>query len=94
MRLTQLCLATALAASQLATGCSDEPQPAIDGGTPDDVAPPAFIPSEPEPFAGLTGDLEIRIDQYGFPHVYGATDEDTYYGGGYVSARNRLFRVR
>ena len=93
MRLTQLCLATALAASQLATGCSDKPQPAIDGGTPDDVAPPAFIPSEPEPFAGLTGDLEIRIDQYGFPHVYGATDEDTYYGGGYVSARNRLFQM-
>ena len=73
-------------------GCDSPPTEARDGGTVD-AEPPAFIPSEPEPFAGLDDDLEIRIDTLGMPHVYGSSDRDTYFGGGYVSARNRLFQM-
>lgn len=37
--------------------------------------------------------LEILIDDRGVPHIYGATDEDAFYGAGYQMARDRLFHM-
>lgn len=37
--------------------------------------------------------LEIIIDDRGIPHVYGATDEDAFYGAGYQMASDRLFHM-
>lgn len=37
--------------------------------------------------------LEILIDDMGIPHVFGATDADVFYGGGYQMARDRLYHM-
>jgi len=37
--------------------------------------------------------LEIIVDDLGVPHVYGATDEDAFYGAGYQMASARLFHM-
>ncbi|MFO0632189.1 MAG: penicillin acylase family protein [Nannocystaceae bacterium] len=37
--------------------------------------------------------LEILIDDHGVPHIYGASDEDAFYGAGYQMARDRLFHM-
>jgi penicillin amidase len=37
--------------------------------------------------------LEIIIDQNGVPHIYGATDEDAFFGAGYQMASDRLFHM-
>lgn len=37
--------------------------------------------------------LEIIIDDRGIPHVYGATDEDAFFGAGYQMASDRLFHM-
>lgn len=41
----------------------------------------------------LSDDVEILIDDLGVPHIYGATDEDTMLGSGYMMARMRLFQL-
>lgn len=38
-------------------------------------------------------DVEIRGDDYGVPHVYGADWPDVAYGQGYLHARDRLFQL-
>jgi penicillin amidase len=37
--------------------------------------------------------LEIIVDDLGVPHVYGATDEDAFYGAGYQMASARLYHM-
>lgn len=37
--------------------------------------------------------LEIIVDDLGIPHVYGATDEDAFYGAGYQMAVARLYHM-
>jgi len=37
--------------------------------------------------------LEILVDDRGIPHIYGATDDDTFYGAGYQMASDRLFHM-
>lgn len=37
--------------------------------------------------------LEIIIDDRGIPHIYGATDDDAFYGAGYQMASDRLFHM-
>src|SRR5688572_10054253 len=37
--------------------------------------------------------IEVLIDDMGIPHVYGATDADLFYGGGYQMARDRLYHM-
>ena len=37
--------------------------------------------------------LEIIIDDRGVPHIYGATDDDAFYGAGYQMATDRLFHM-
>ena len=76
----------------LLTGCADEAQPTHDAGLPDGEAP-GFVPADPDPFAGTSGPIEIRVDHLGIPHIYGSSDADAYYGAGYMSARHRLFQM-
>ncbi|HET6585874.1 MAG TPA: penicillin acylase family protein, partial [Nannocystaceae bacterium] len=37
--------------------------------------------------------LEIIVDDLGVPHIYGATDEDAFYGAGYQMASARLYHM-
>jgi penicillin amidase len=37
--------------------------------------------------------VEIIVDHDGVPHIYGATDEDAFYGAGYQMASDRLFQM-
>lgn len=38
---------------------------------------------------GTTGPVEVITDVYGVPHVYGKTEEDVYFGLGYIHAQQR-----
>lgn len=60
---------------------------------PDDAAADASLPEEPLPEFTPTGEIEIIVDDRGIPHVYAATDEDSYYGAGYAMASDRLFQM-
>ncbi|MCA9655906.1 MAG: penicillin acylase family protein [Myxococcales bacterium] len=44
-------------------------------------------------FPGLSGPVEIIIDDRGIPHVYGQTDLDVLYASGYQQATDRLFEM-
>jgi acyl-homoserine lactone acylase PvdQ len=39
------------------------------------------------------GDVTIERDNFGVPHIYGATREGTMFGTGYVAAQDRLFMI-
>lgn len=43
--------------------------------------------------AGLDGPVVIARDEYGIPHIFGATDADVYFGLGYAHAQDRLFQM-
>jgi penicillin amidase len=62
-----------------AMGCSPGEEP-IDLGPLDE-------------FPGLTEPAEIAIDARGIPHIYGATDLDVMFAGGYQMATDRLFQM-
>ncbi|MFT6807371.1 MAG: penicillin amidase [Saprospiraceae bacterium] len=42
---------------------------------------------------GLTGRVDIHYDDFGIPHIYGATTDDTYRGLGYAHAKDRLWQM-
>ncbi len=42
---------------------------------------------------GLTGEVEIFLDDYGIPHIYAQSEEDAYMALGYVHAQDRLFQM-
>lgn len=44
-------------------------------------------------FPGLSGPVEILIDDRGIPHIYGQTDLDVSYASGYQMATDRLFQM-
>lgn len=41
----------------------------------------------------LGASVEIVRDDDGFPHIYGASDADVFYGSGYAQASDRLFQM-
>lgn len=43
--------------------------------------------------AGLTGEVDVRYDDRGVPHIFASNDEDLYRALGYVVARDRLFQL-
>ncbi|WP_316013124.1 penicillin acylase family protein [Roseobacter sp. HKCCA0434] len=43
--------------------------------------------------AGLSGPVEIVRDAHAVPHISGETDEDVYFGLGYVHAQDRLWQM-
>ena len=68
----------------------------LDGDTDSGVEPDPTGPPPPPPqppYSGLTADVEVLIDDLGIPHIYGQTDEDAFYGAGYMMARDRLFQM-
>lgn len=50
-------------------------------------------PVDPDVFPGLSGAVEVRIDERGIPHIYGETDADVFYASGYQMAADRLFQM-
>ncbi|MEH6835277.1 MULTISPECIES: penicillin acylase family protein [Falsihalocynthiibacter] len=42
---------------------------------------------------GITGDVEIIRDNASVPHIFGATDEDVYFGLGFAHAQDRLWQM-
>lgn len=43
--------------------------------------------------SGLQEDVEVILDPYGIPHIYGRNEVDVYFALGYVHARERLFQM-
>jgi penicillin amidase len=43
--------------------------------------------------AGLEGDVEILVDRWGIPHIYGGSAADAYLAQGFNAARERLWQV-
>jgi penicillin amidase len=46
-----------------------------------------------EPVSGLAAPLEIVRDAHAVPHVYARSEEDAYFGLGYVHAQDRLWQM-
>jgi penicillin amidase len=42
---------------------------------------------------GLTADVTVLVDQWGIPHIYGATVHDAMMALGYMHAKDRLFQM-
>ncbi len=42
---------------------------------------------------GLNGPVEIIRDRYAIPHIFGRTDEDVFFGLGFVHAQDRLWQM-
>ncbi len=42
---------------------------------------------------GLDADVEVIVDQWGIPHIYGETKEDVFKAFGYMQAKDRLFQM-
>lgn len=42
---------------------------------------------------GLEANVEVLVDEWGIPHIYGASMEDTFMALGYLHARDRLFQM-
>ncbi|MCA0045038.1 penicillin acylase family protein [Celeribacter litoreus] len=45
------------------------------------------------PVAGVSAPVEIARDNANVPHIFGATDEDVYFGLGFAHAQDRLFQM-
>lgn len=43
--------------------------------------------------SGLSADVDIYFTDHGIPHIYGATEEDTYKALGYIHAMERLWQM-
>ena len=41
---------------------------------------------------GLEQPVEIKVDQWGVPHIYAQTEPDLFFAQGYYAARDRLFQ--
>ena len=42
---------------------------------------------------GPKTEIEVIFDNYGIPHIYAQSEEDAYFGLGYVHAQDRLFQM-
>jgi len=46
-----------------------------------------------ETLAGLNGQVEVKTDVHGIPHIYAQNETDLYFAQGYIIARERLFQM-
>lgn len=53
----------------------------------------AEAPCDVCPFTGLSAPVDVRRDTSGVVHVYAKTDEDAFFGSGYMQAFDRLFQM-
>ena len=51
------------------------------------------MPANVERTYSPRGDVTIQRDQFGVPHIYGATRKGTMFGAGYAAAEDRLFMI-
>lgn len=105
MKTTVGTLLTLCAFCLLVAGCRDSTPPASDAGTSDagpppadaspapDAAPPDAAGDEPLPIPGLSGPVEVNIDDAGILHLSCQTDEDCYAAQGYFHAAHRFFQM-
>ncbi|MGE0453986.1 MAG: penicillin acylase family protein [Vicinamibacteria bacterium] len=42
---------------------------------------------------GLARPVEILVDRWGVPHVFGSSEDDAFFGQGFAAARDRLFQI-
>lgn len=42
---------------------------------------------------GLAAPVEIRVDRWGVPHLYAASQDDLFLAQGFNAARDRLFQI-
>jgi len=99
----QLGLLTLLLASVEAACGSDtqagSPPPDAGADSPIDTPDAAASPVEAVPVtetlraAVLSGPVDIVRDEWGIPHIYGATLADVTYGQGYIVARDRFVQM-
>ncbi len=56
---------------------------------------PDFIFKPPKTYhvEGLDKGATILVDKWGIPHIYGLTNEDTFFGQGFNAARDRLWQL-
>ncbi|MGB0498611.1 MAG: penicillin acylase family protein [Rubricella sp.] len=43
--------------------------------------------------SGITGEVEILRDRHAVPHIFGESDQDVFFGLGYVHAQDRLWQM-
>ena len=51
------------------------------------------VPSEGKIAAGVTGEVSIRRDANGIPHIFAESDRDLFFGFGFAMAEDRLFQL-
>lgn len=80
----------------LVLGCGDDDGTTADAAAGDDAAivdmGVDLGPDESEGFAP-SGEVTIRRDDLGIPHIEGANAADAFYGAGYSQARDRLLQM-
>jgi penicillin G amidase len=54
---------------------------------------PLKLPPADMKLAGLKGEVTVRYDDNGVPHVFADNDEDLYFAQGYIIARDRLWQM-
>ena len=58
------------------------------------VARHAELPASQEvAISGVTGEIDVRFDDRGVPHIFASTESDAYRALGWVHARDRLFQM-
>lgn len=67
--------------------------PATPSATPSTTSSPAEAPAETRATRPAGGQVTIRRDDYGMPHVYANTVYGIFYGYGYAVAQDRLFQM-
>ena len=53
----------------------------------------AVVPASAAPGGGRSGQVGILRDEYGVPHVYGASLSGLFYGVGYAQGHDRLWQA-
>ena len=54
---------------------------------------PLKLPPADMKLAGLRGEVTVKYDDNGVPHVFADNDEDLYFAQGYIIARDRLWQM-
>ena len=42
---------------------------------------------------GLEGEVTVRFDEYGVPHIFAENEHDLFFAQGYLTARERMFQM-
>src|SRR5258706_5982607 len=91
------CAADAFPSSPAVDAGGGDDAPPTGDGPPGDAAPASPVESVPLTetlhASVLSAPIDIVRDEWGIPHVYGATFADVTYGQGYIMARDRFIQM-